>query len=212
MHIAADNCGTQKPSGQGVLGQTPCFLTTSRPHRVVLASQLGLWFGYLTDQRIRAVPAKASKPLENDVRDRGQRLQRRPRNRRSMRWTAPRHCYRSGSTPPKDAPTTTSRHGTTTLFVALEVATGRITADACFDRDRNDEFLAFLKTVARAHPRGRVAIRGRRAVMGQTRYPTDCYIRRYPHWSEQSTRGGGQRAHTTDPVRLRRRPSHCTMS
>jgi transposase len=45
------------------------------------------------------------------------------------------------------------RHGTTTLFAALEVATGRITADACFDRHRNDEFLAFLKTVAKAHPR-----------------------------------------------------------
>jgi hypothetical protein len=45
------------------------------------------------------------------------------------------------------------RHGTTTLFAALEVATGRITADACYDRHRNDEFLAFLKTVAKAHPR-----------------------------------------------------------
>ncbi|GAA1832792.1 IS630 family transposase [Actinomadura chokoriensis] len=45
------------------------------------------------------------------------------------------------------------RHGTTTLFSALEVATGRITADACYDRHRSDEFLRFLKTVAKAHPR-----------------------------------------------------------
>jgi transposase len=45
------------------------------------------------------------------------------------------------------------RHGTTTLFAALEVATGRITADACYPRHRNDEFLAFLKLVAKAHPR-----------------------------------------------------------
>lgn len=45
------------------------------------------------------------------------------------------------------------RHGTTTLFAALEVATGRITADACYPRHRNGEFLAFLKTVAKAHPR-----------------------------------------------------------
>jgi transposase len=45
------------------------------------------------------------------------------------------------------------RHGTTTLFAALEIATGRITADACYGRHRNDEFLAFLKTVAKAHPR-----------------------------------------------------------
>jgi transposase len=45
------------------------------------------------------------------------------------------------------------RHGTTTLFAALEVATGRITADACRPRHRNGEFLAFLKQVAQAHPR-----------------------------------------------------------
>ena len=45
------------------------------------------------------------------------------------------------------------RHGTTTLFAALEVATGRITADACLPRHRNGEFLAFLKLVAKAHPR-----------------------------------------------------------
>lgn len=45
------------------------------------------------------------------------------------------------------------RHGTTTLFAALEVATGKITADACYPRHRNNEFLAFLKQVAKAHPR-----------------------------------------------------------
>ena len=45
------------------------------------------------------------------------------------------------------------RHGTTTLFAALEVSTGRITADACYPRHRNGEFLAFLKQVAKAHPR-----------------------------------------------------------
>jgi len=45
------------------------------------------------------------------------------------------------------------RHGTTTLFAALEVATGKITADACYQRHRNGEFLTFLKQVAKAHPR-----------------------------------------------------------
>src|SRR3954467_6600945 len=45
------------------------------------------------------------------------------------------------------------RHGTTTLVAALEVATGKITADACYERHRNTEFLAFLKQVAKAHPR-----------------------------------------------------------
>jgi transposase len=44
------------------------------------------------------------------------------------------------------------RHGTTTLFAALEVATGRVT-DACYPRHRHDEFLAFLKQVAKAYPR-----------------------------------------------------------
>jgi transposase len=44
------------------------------------------------------------------------------------------------------------RHGTTTLFAALEVATGRVT-DACYPRHRHQEFLAFLKQVAKAYPR-----------------------------------------------------------
>jgi transposase len=44
------------------------------------------------------------------------------------------------------------RHGTTTLFAALEVATGRIT-DTCQPRHRHREFLAFLRLVARAYPR-----------------------------------------------------------
>jgi len=44
------------------------------------------------------------------------------------------------------------RNGTTTLFAALEVATGRVT-DACFERHRHQEFLRFLKQIARAYPR-----------------------------------------------------------
>ena len=40
------------------------------------------------------------------------------------------------------------RHGTTTLFAALEVATGRVT-EQCYPRHRHSEFLAFLKQVAR---------------------------------------------------------------
>lgn len=50
------------------------------------------------------------------------------------------------------------RHGTTTLFAALEVATGRISADACYPRHTNVEFLAFLKRVATAHPRVKLHI------------------------------------------------------
>ena len=44
------------------------------------------------------------------------------------------------------------RHGTTTLFAALEIATGKITADACYPRHRHQEFLRFLKKAAAAHP------------------------------------------------------------
>ena len=43
------------------------------------------------------------------------------------------------------------RHGTSTLFAALEIATGQVTA-ACKPRHRHQEFLAFLKQVARAYP------------------------------------------------------------
>ncbi len=43
------------------------------------------------------------------------------------------------------------RHGTSTLFASLEVATGKVTA-ACKPRHRHQEFLAFLKQVAKAYP------------------------------------------------------------
>jgi hypothetical protein len=43
------------------------------------------------------------------------------------------------------------RHGTSTLFAALEIATGKVTA-ACKPRHRHQEFLAFLKQVAHAYP------------------------------------------------------------
>jgi transposase len=42
------------------------------------------------------------------------------------------------------------RHGTTTLFAALEIATGQVTA-GLKPRHRNQEFLAFLKQVERAY-------------------------------------------------------------
>jgi transposase len=43
------------------------------------------------------------------------------------------------------------RHGTTTLYAALDVATGKIT-DACYRRHRHEEFLKFLQ-VAKTYPR-----------------------------------------------------------
>jgi DDE superfamily endonuclease len=41
------------------------------------------------------------------------------------------------------------RHGTATLFAALEIATGKVT-DACYPRCRHEEFLKFLRQVARS--------------------------------------------------------------
>jgi transposase len=43
------------------------------------------------------------------------------------------------------------RHGTSTRFAALEIATGNVVG-ACKPRHRHQEFLAFLKQVARAYP------------------------------------------------------------
>ncbi len=48
------------------------------------------------------------------------------------------------------------RHGTTTLFAALEIATGKVTG-LCKNRHRHQEFLAFLKHLARAYPDRRAA-------------------------------------------------------
>jgi len=49
------------------------------------------------------------------------------------------------------------RNGTTTLFAALEVATGQV-LDRCYDRHGKAEFLDFLKQVARAYPRRKLHV------------------------------------------------------
>jgi transposase len=49
------------------------------------------------------------------------------------------------------------RNGTTTLFAALEVATGKV-VDTCLPRHRHQEFLRFLKQVAKAYPRRKLHI------------------------------------------------------
>lgn len=45
------------------------------------------------------------------------------------------------------------RNGTTTLFAALEVATGKVIG-SCVPKHRHNEFLAFLKTIEKEVPRG----------------------------------------------------------
>ena len=45
------------------------------------------------------------------------------------------------------------RHGTTTLFAALNVLTGSVIGQ-CLPRHRHDEFLVFLRRIQREVPRG----------------------------------------------------------
>jgi len=68
----------------------------------------------------------------------------------ALNRTAPMLPVRPGL--PAKATHDYKRNGTTTLFAALEVATGKVT-DTCYDRHGKAEFLAFLKTVAKAYPR-----------------------------------------------------------
>ena len=44
------------------------------------------------------------------------------------------------------------RHGTTTLFAALDVATGKVIGE-CMSRHRHQEFLRFLRTIDRNTPK-----------------------------------------------------------
>jgi transposase len=44
------------------------------------------------------------------------------------------------------------RNGTTTLFAALKIATGKLSADKCYQKHTNKEFVDFLGLVADAHP------------------------------------------------------------
>src|ERR1700747_441473 len=44
------------------------------------------------------------------------------------------------------------RHGTTTLFAALDVATGKVIGE-CMPRHRHQEFLRFLRTIDRSTPK-----------------------------------------------------------
>src|SRR4051812_14214085 len=68
----------------------------------------------------------------------------------ALERTAPVLPVRPGS--PERASFDYVRHGTTTLFAALEVATGKVT-DACVEWHRHQEFGAFLRQVAAAYPR-----------------------------------------------------------
>jgi hypothetical protein len=87
------------------------------------------------------------------------------------------------------------RHGTTTLFAALEVATGRV-VDACFDRHRHQEFLKFLKQVAKVYPAARDRARPGRLPVGTPAFRTGFWRSRRPPLcatSSKSTRPSSAR-------------------
>ena len=73
----------------------------------------------------------------------------------ALNRTAPILPLRQGL--PEKATHDYRRNGTTTLFAALEVATGKVT-DQCYDRHGKAEFLDFLKKVAKAYPRRKLHI------------------------------------------------------
>ena len=68
----------------------------------------------------------------------------------ALNRTAPILPVRPGL--PEKATHDYKRNGTTTLFAALEIATGRV-VDECYDRHGKAEFGAFLRKVAKAYPR-----------------------------------------------------------
>ena len=67
----------------------------------------------------------------------------------ALNRTAPILPVRPGL--PEKATHDYKRNGTTTLFAALEIATGRV-VDECYDRHGKAEFGAFLRKVAKAYP------------------------------------------------------------
>ena len=73
----------------------------------------------------------------------------------ALNRTAPILPLREGL--PEKATHDYKRNGTTTLFAALEVATGKVT-DQCYDRHGKAEFGDFLKKVAKAYPRRRLHV------------------------------------------------------
>ena len=82
------------------------------------------------------------------------------------------------------------RNGTTTLFAALEVATGRV-EQACLPRHRHQEFLRFLKQVAKAYPQVKLHLvvdnyaTHRRGTFGSVRELIDAIGRFIHAWNER---------------------------
>ncbi len=70
---------------------------------------------------------------------------------RSRLWTEPGPCSRSSPARPSGVSTTYVRHGITSLFAALDVATGRVIGEL-HRRHRSVEFRSFLETIDQEVP------------------------------------------------------------
>ena len=70
----------------------------------------------------------------------------------SRRWNEVSLCCPWAWATWKGLPTTTKRHGTTTLFAALDIATGEVMTQ-CKPRHRHQEFLQFLRHIENNVPR-----------------------------------------------------------
>ena len=73
------------------------------------------------------------------------------RSRRSRPWNGPSRSCRCARESPRRHTHDYVRHGITSLFAALDVATGKVT-DACYPRHRHQEFLSSCKKTAAAYP------------------------------------------------------------
>ena len=82
------------------------------------------------------------------------------------------------------------RHGTTTLFAALNVLEGTVIG-RCMQRHRHEEFIRFLNTVERAVPAGRII----EAVVDNYathKHPkVKAWLARHPRWTFHFTPTSG---------------------
>ena len=88
------------------------------------------------------------------------------RSPRSRRWTAPRRSCRCCPASPSARPTTTSAHGTSSLYAALDITTGKVIG-SLHARHRAIEFKKFLQTSTGGPRRARRAPRPRQLLHPQ---------------------------------------------
>ena len=73
------------------------------------------------------------------------------KSRRFRRLIAPHRCCHLRPGLPAQVTHDYQRHGTTSLFAALDVASGKV-HDRCYRRHRHQEFIGFLNSLARTYP------------------------------------------------------------